>query len=1041
MKSLITSAALCWGFFQSVTSQSAAPTKDVSDCLCGFYDAEADIVYTDAQIVYFNETDGFPEEEYVIQNYKHMRDFGWNTLYRQGATKNNVNVGNDTTARNLTALQLFLDPSTPEHLVMGANVRTQRQDIFFGSFRASMRPPRQWFDGSAMSMVLHHNLTESWSLDVMNTNNHSQAWVSFLATNVFANTWLGTNFSTLLNESMNPWYYTEYRVDWSREQIDYYIGNKLRHSYTKKENHTLPSTPAAIQYKHWSVGNRYTTQGPPQNRTEADVAWTRHFFNSSLTTKDEKKDFDAKCTAADACPASDNSLRGSTPYSKEARKKWHQTPDRRHAPWVPILIDVVMGGIFVVLVTKTLWRRFYRKKFKGKPDSEHEHGGMATGSQINLKLADMTETASTSSGSIIRSNAGSIESFGPESELPRNASYESFHAGPPIYSGMHTPAPEYQTPNSSRWPSRKNSSYNITIRPTDAHVRGLSNPSESQNLSPRGDSRDRPRNMSEFYGDKSQTSLAKDRNPFLARIDTEVVTPAPEAVSRSPLTPSSASPDASTPRRHGLSTIPHGSNPSLFFQKPEPKVKAARSTTQPQTGEKSGKPPPAQRVDYLAGFIALSAILVTLNHFALTFFPAVIEPGVPYHYSSEMWARKTFATYIFDALWIGPFLMISTRFLVSNYLRTGKLDNMAQKIVVRPFRLLTPVAAIALLEYFLMDSGALHYLEYLPSVTWSTWPYAVIVANPGVFISQIIQLAFLIPNAAPMITYTYCTGVLWTIPVQLQGAWQTLLALIMVKECKTPWKRFAFYAFCICNHWYGLSWGSYYYAGVMLADLDLTYQYKKWLHARPLVYYPLLWFLIAVALGGFTIDLVFQWTNVSYATYEYGWHPDTQSGLSISQAGNAVYPDYFIPRLNALLATVGMQAIVEISPALQKLLSHKLLQWIFPHIFTIYLIHGFIFWSIGSWAMCTLFEYGLPYWLCCLLVAIICYGSLFASLPLLTPPIEAVGKNFTANLWEHASQEPVLRKPTTFPFGPELVKGSHSLDESVVSSTSKEASL
>lgn len=253
----------------------------------------------------------------------------------------------------------------------------------------------------------------------------------------------------------------------------------------------------------------------------------------------------------------------------------------------------------------------------------------------------------------------------------------------------------------------------------------------------------------------------------------------------------------------------------------------------------------------------------------------------------------------------------------------------------------------------------------------------------------------------------------------------------MVKECKTPWKRFAFYAFCICNHWYGLSWGSYYYAGVLLADLDLTYKYKNWLHARPLVYYPLLWFLIAVALGGFTIDLVSQWTNVSYATYEYGWHPDTQSGLSISQAGHAVYPDYFIPRLNALLATVGMQAIVEISPALQKVLSCSLLQKIFPHIFTIYLIHGFIFWSIGSWAMCTLFEYGLPYWLCCLLVAIICYGSLFASLPLLTPPIEAAGKSFTANLWEHASQEPLRRKPTTFPFGPQLLKRDHGLAESV----------
>ena len=418
----------------------------------------------------------------------------------------------------------------------------------------------------------------------------------------------------------------------------------------------------------------------------------------------------------------------------------------------------------------------------------------------------------------------------------------------------------------------------------------------------------------------------------------------------------------------------------------------------------------------------MSALLVTMNHFGLTFWAAVIIPSVRPHYSSEIWVRKTIASYFLDPLWIGPFLMISTRFLVSNYLRTGKLDNMAQKIVARPFRLLTPVASIAMLEYFLMDAGALNWLEYLPSVTWSPWPFTAIAANPGIYVSEIIQLAFLIPNAAPMITYNYCTGVLWTIPVQLQGAWQTLLGLIMIKECKTPWKRFALYTFCIANHWYGLSWGSYYYAGVLLADLDITFKYRKWLHARPFVYYPFLWFLILLTLGGFTIDMVTQWTGVQYAEVEYGWHPDPASGLTISQSGQSVYPDYFIPRLNALLTTVAMQTIVEINPTVQKVLSTKILQFLFPHIFTIYLIHGFIFWSIGSWAMIGFFSHGLPYWLCILLTFIVCYGTLFASLPILTPPIEALGKKFTLSLWENASQEPPPRNPTTFPFGTDLLK-------------------
>jgi hypothetical protein len=364
--------------------------------------------------------------------------------------------------------------------------------------------------------------------------------------------------------------------------------------------------------------------------------------------------------------------------------------------------------------------------------------------------------------------------------------------------------------------------------------------------------------------------------------------------------------------------------------------------------------------------------------------------------------------------------MISTRFLVSGYLRNGKLDAMAMKITTRPFRLLIPVALIAVLEYFLMDLGAVNWLEYLPSVTWSDWPYTVVPTNAGTFISQILQLAYLIPNAEPQITYYYCTGVLWTIPVQLQGAWQTVLAVIMVREIKTPWKRFSFYAFCIINHWYALSWGSYYYSGVLLADLDLTYKYTKFLYARPLVYYPFLIFVILVAQSGFTIDMLIQHTGIYYPGYEYGWHPDVKTGLSISQAGGSTYPDNYIPRLNALISTVFMQLLVEISPMIQKFLSLKPFQWVFPHIFTIYLIHGFIFWSIGSLVCINLFAAGLPYWACVLVVFVICYGTLIGSMPILTPIIEIMGKNVTQSLWEHASQEPAPRKKTLYPFGPDI---------------------
>jgi hypothetical protein len=101
-------------------------TQDVGSCSCGFYDSEADMVFTDSTIVYFNETDIIPED-LVVESFEHKYDRGWNALYRQGASAQNVEIGNDTTARNLSSLAVYCNPTDEHGLVVGASVRTARQ--------------------------------------------------------------------------------------------------------------------------------------------------------------------------------------------------------------------------------------------------------------------------------------------------------------------------------------------------------------------------------------------------------------------------------------------------------------------------------------------------------------------------------------------------------------------------------------------------------------------------------------------------------------------------------------------------------------------------------------------------------------------------------------------------------------------------------------------------------------------------------------------------------------------------------------------------
>ncbi|OKL55829.1 hypothetical protein UA08_08826 [Talaromyces atroroseus] len=994
-------------------AQSSLEYTDVQSCSCGFYDEAADLLFTESTIVYFNETGTTIPSDYVVEEFAHHYDTGWNNMYRKGASVENVKIVNDTTARNLTSLQMACEPSDHEHLVVGSSIRTARQDIFFGSFRSTLRPARSWTRGSVISMFLAHNTTESWQVDVMNTDNSSQAWVDMLMQGEFANTWFGANFTNLTEEGMEPWYYTEYRVDWTREGLNYSIGGDLKMSFNKSVNSSIPSTPAPLHFQHWSLGNKYTSQGPPDIVNLANIGYTRLFFNSSTWNDTHRQAFDDRCSIQDACRMDDNTLRGNSSFPPQSLEPWKQYQPPYRIKWVPLIMDIVCGAIFIALTTKTLWRRFTWHKFL-------VFLGLRKEQQPEPRSSSHPESTVSTDGISDNARGYSGDTTPPHisggANIPRNESYNTL----PPYRGSQTPLPQYQSPSASRRPSLSNIAGHNSNFPASLNgtVQGES-------------SRAASRAASLYAVPQLEQSSHASAQMDSSNISTEVTTVSESAVNGTRV-------EYTTETRTEGQTEVRTETVDAATEKQEAAKAGKDAKNAKPAAAASAKPP---RVDYLAGFISISSLLVTANHFGLTYFNAVIEPGSSPHYHSETVARKTFATYFLDPLWIGPFLMISTRFLTSNYIRTGNLNNMAQKIVARPFRLLTPVASIALLEYFFMDAGALNWLESLPSVTWSDWPFVAIPANPGIYVSEILQLAFLIPNAAPMITNNYCTGVLWTIPVQLQGAWQTLLGLIMIRQIKNPWKRFGFYLFCTIMHWYALSWGSYYYVGIMLADLDITYKYKQWVQPRAWAYWPLLILLICVALGGFTIDLVTQHTGVNYAQVEYGWHPDKLTGLSLTQADADSYPDYFVPRLNAFLATISMQAVVEICPTLQKVLSVKILQWLFPHIFSIYLIHGFIIWSVGSWTMLSMWSKGYPYWLCTLITAITSYGTLFASLPLLTPPIEALGKGFTVRLWQFASTEPVPRKPTTYPFGKELFTRRSELRDSSSSPSFDESSV
>lgn len=980
-------------FLVLVISGLARATTDVASCSCGFLDPKTGSVWTDAIVVYANETDQLPTDSFVAESYQHTAEKNWNARYRAGASPANIGHNESTgPGWNGSAWTFEIDPPTQEHAVVGSSIKSLRHDIQFGSFETvlgpALRSGKPGGGGSVLAMRLDYNESQTLQINVMNADDPNDAWTNFM----MYGDWRGdrnkgVNFTHFGNDTYrfpsSPWGLVPYRLDWTDHKAEFFIGDALARSVSARSAKLRwPSTPSALYFTHSSIGDLYTSQGPPPNGSVARVGMIRAFFNSSVMSEANRASFDTRCGkgvvasgGAGQCLLSDLSLRGSTPFTLVATINFKQPAIDYTKRWPAIFIASICITIStVLLVHATIKRAPWRSK---SPATAPAAASVSTSTTHNSRRSSQTYSVTHSMV------------FSTDHGLTEAAQFPGTGTPGAVTPGTMTPG-RTSTPRASM--------LHMPIRSTDVTPGG----SENATL------------MGGGY-------FSHPVSPWLATPGS-LQQPSPLPVGITIL------------RRDNNEDVVESTLPKTAVATTDEKkaieveVKAVADGSASISGAQAPISAPKARVDYLAGLVSLASILVTLIHFCLTFLPATEIPYTHTHYKSELWALKIVAPYLLTFSWIGPFFTSSTRFLVMTFLKTGNLKGVAEKTVGRAPRLIIPCAAVAALEYFCMQVGALNYLEFLPSVTWSTWPYTSNYVNFGHYISEVIELMYIIPNAVPQITFNYCIGVLWTIPVQLQNSWTSLLAVIVLREIKTPWKRMAYYAFCIIQHWYAMSWGSFFWVGLLIADLDITYKWKPWLNARPLVYYPFICFLTVLALGSPSMDLVSQWTTINFSTLEYGIHPQRSTGHRIRETTDYGYPPYYIPRLTALTFSIGFHLLVELSPLVQKFFSNRIFMWLFPHILTLYLIHGLVFWSLGAVICVKLAALGVPYWANMLVVAVCCYIVIFGCLPFLTPVIETLGKSVTMNIWRDASEKPARRRKSLYPFSADLLKDGEKND-------------
>lgn len=916
-----------------------------------------------------------------------------------------------------------------------------------------------------MSMMLAHNRSSLLEIDMLNGETPEEARITNLMNGEYASYDLGVNYTVLAGgstnfTSINPYQYVDVRMDWTKKYVNYTVGQNVTRSVHKKSS--IPFEPLPLFFQHWSTGDVDFMGGPPNQRNEANVAWVRAFFNSSLDSKSDQKAFNTRCLAEPKCSVDDITLRGSSSYSPKALIRWKEPP--AHEKW-RLVAGVLCGGssaigiicLINVFFKRKPWKTMFNGEKRYEPAELDLGQGLTSKSPYVLAFKedlkkDSFDSATSRKKSVSTTSSASID---PEEEdvvgdldpkhnvrrrsvfkgqrsdsipnqaVPKRPSVDVQEIGPAGASGGMFG--NFSFGGDSKAPEVSVASYDFATQMPDVGT-GVGTGRRKMSLFAQSRALSVVQDMESDEGlpvrDVRQRQSSVFQSVAMNVVRLGSVAPAIMEVPEEELTNEHLGEDHAVDIKEwnmqsqtdvptidpAFNAINPDRRPTIAEAVPIPSIDL------PLRNAKAGE----RRVNYLAGLVAFSCLGVTGIHFTLTFVPYAGGLGGDWHYKSEYWARWTVQPFILDPMWLGPLFVTSCRFLVGGFFRKGDLKEIAVKMLLRAPRMLVPCLMVAMLEYFFLEQGLMAWLLWLPSVSWSSWAYITSYKNFAVFISDALEIAYLIPNAAPQIVSHYCVGVLWTVPVQLQFSYTALLAAVIIKDIKTTYKRFLIYFIAIATNWYALSWGSCFWAGVMLADLQVTYKMSTWLQAHRMVWYPLATFLWLLAIACPLMSLLEDRLHYPTMTREHNIHPDEESGKLIGDTARAGYPLYFEPRLNTLVFAVTIQMLVETSTTVQAFFSLRFWQPVFPHAYTVYLIHGFVFWSLGSYMAVKLAIVGLPYWANMLCTALCCYTCLALLTLALSPLTEMANAAACRNIQRWATVVPVPYRPTIAPFPHDL---------------------
>ena len=635
----------------------------------------------------------------------------------------------------------------------------------------------------------------------------------------------------------------------------------------------IPTMPAPVSFQTWANGELSQSQGPPMSEPLlTHIQWTRFFFNSSLAQRHDE--FEQSCAAATGgnavCSTEDYSLRDSTLFSMDSIALVASFESTFKSPLYAIIAESFFAGTFIALLIHGLFVR--QVKAKAKTAAANDIALANVGKARKLEQEEEERDTEFNKHRTVFF----LDPFQPKSYTDRGKSTDKLVK-------MQENIPTQESWDDSDFESDGEAEldevdqvYGDIEGGIKALARNYSRPLtlpsfESINKSALG----LPSPAVAFtHGDNAEQLRRYAQNnglgpgyysPSLAKANV-----GPKDNAQGSYFPKSANSWVPRARKAqilhwrarpvGLDSDPVGKlaqpvavdsynrRPSVmfvrqtmlqaFYNKLRELVFIKGSDTMKTSAGDA-------RIDYLDGMRGFACLFVSLSHFLLIFYYGIADATGPKHYPHmEIWVRIILGPIIVNAgLVLGIFFVLPSRTMCMRYLLKGGIQSMADSTIRRIPRLMIPVAGACLANYFFIDIDAYKWVPRLGSRTWSVWSYWQNFDNVLVFGNAFVTLWWASPPASPALVTGYATGVLWTIPVIVQGMWTCTLSALIAHELKRPWKRFLFYGVCIacessvCHGreraeltllyllvaWYANSWDQFFMAGES-TSCELTFR-------------------------------------------------------------------------------------------------------------------------------------------------------------------------------------------------------------------------